>query len=154
MSPDRIARRRWIAAVALAALPSLNRLRAQATREPGFPMRIRILIGDRTLTATLGDSAASRDFAAMLPLALVLEDHAATEKIAMLPRRLSTTGAPEGMTPQAGDICYYAPWGNIAIFHKPFRHSAGLVHLGRIDDGLEALRVEGRLPARFEAVPR
>jgi len=38
-----------------------------------------------------------------------------------------------------GDITYYAPWGNLAIFYRDFDYSRGLVRLGRIDSGIEAL---------------
>ena len=57
-------------------------------------MKIRIIASDRTLTAELEDSAAARDFAALLPLELTLSDYNRTEKIADLPRRLSIEGAP------------------------------------------------------------
>jgi hypothetical protein len=38
-----------------------------------------------------------------------------------------------------GYITYYAPWGNLAVFDEDFDHSPGLVKLGRIDSGIEAL---------------
>jgi hypothetical protein len=38
-----------------------------------------------------------------------------------------------------GDITYYAPWGNLAIFYRDFGYSPGLVRLGRIDSGIETL---------------
>lgn len=117
-------------------------------------MRIRIVVGDKNIPVTLDDNATARDFATLLPLTLTLEDYATTEKIAALPPKLSTTGAPAGITPEVGGFSYYAPWGNLAIFHKPFRYSVGLVRLGRIDSGVEILRTEGRLTARIEALPR
>ena len=104
------------------------------------------------LAATLDDNPTASDFAALLPLQLTLEDHAATEKISDLPRRLSIAGAPAGSTPSAGDIAYYAPWGNLALFHRPFRYSEGLVTLGRIDAGVDVLRRPGRLTVKIERV--
>lgn len=114
-------------------------------------MKIRLIINDQTLSATLEDSIPGREFAAQLPLTLQLEDYAATEKIAQLPRRLSVAGEPEGITPEAGDIAFYAPWGNLAIFHKPFGYSKGLIRLGRIEGGLQVLRTEGPVEARIES---
>lgn len=114
-------------------------------------MKIRLIINDQTLSATLEDSIPAREFIAQLPLTLQLEDYAATEKIAQLPRRLSVSGEPEGITPAAGDIAFYAPWGNLAIFHKPFGYSKGLIRLGRIEGGLQTLRSEGPVEARIEA---
>lgn len=113
-----------------------------AQREPRqteSTIQIRIRAGERTLTARLEDSAAARDFAALLPIELSLKDYASTEKIADLPRRLSTEGAPSGVDPEVGDITYYAPWGNLAIFYGDFGYSRGLVRLGRIESGGEML---------------
>ncbi|MBL7250082.1 cyclophilin-like fold protein [Alloalcanivorax marinus] len=112
-------------------------------------MRLYLDIEGITLTATLDDSDSARDFASLLPLELTLEDFAATEKISDLPRRLSTEGAPAGITPRAGDLTYYAPWGNLALFHKDFKHAAGLVKLGTLDGGVEVLRRSGPLQATF-----
>ena len=102
-------------------------------------MKITVSFDDTELTANLVDSEAARDFAALLPLTLTLSDYAATEKISDLPRPLSTAGAPDGLDPAVGDITYYAPWGNLAIFYRDFDYSAGLVKLGSIDSGVEAL---------------
>jgi hypothetical protein len=96
-------------------------------------------------SATLDDNETARHFASLLPLRLVLKDYEATEKIADLPSALATSGAPAGYTPSAGDLSYYAPWGNLAIFHKGFEYSSGLIRLGRLDAGLEAMRHEGPL---------
>ena len=48
-------------------------------------------------------------------MTMTLEDYASTEKITYLSRKLSTADAPAGVDPDAGDITYYAPWGNLAI---------------------------------------
>ncbi|MGB7990003.1 MAG: cyclophilin-like fold protein [Candidatus Methylophosphatis roskildensis] len=113
-------------------------------------MKIRLTINGRTVTASLNDNATARDFLSLLPLTLTLEDYAATEKIAYLPRKLSTAGAPAGFDPSMGEITYYAPWGNVAIFYRDFRYSEGLISLGRIDSGIEALKVPGALKATIE----
>jgi len=102
-------------------------------------MDIRITTAETTLAGTLNDSAAAHDFAAMLPLTLTLSDFHSTEKIADLPGALRTTGSPSGTAARAGDITYYAPWGNLAIFYRDFGHSDGLIALGRIHDPLAAL---------------
>jgi hypothetical protein len=59
------------------------------------------------------DNATTRDFLALLPLTLTLDDYASTEKIAYLPQKLSIAGAPEGVDPSVGDITYYAPCGTL-----------------------------------------
>src|SRR5438034_92473 len=81
---------------------------------------------------------AAQEFAALLRLSLTLEDYASTENISDLPKRLSTEGAAPGFDP-SGDIAYYEPWGNLAVFYKDFRYSSGLVSLGRLDTGVDLL---------------
>jgi hypothetical protein len=115
-------------------------------------MKVRLTINGKSMIATLDDSASARDFLSMLPLALTLDDYAATEKIADLPKKLTTQGAPAGVDPDVGDIAYYAPWGNLAIFYRDAGYAKGLVRLGRIDSGVEALNVRGSLKVTIEAV--
>ena len=105
-------------------------------------MKVRIDIDGTPLMANLVDTAPAGDFASLLPLRLTLTDYARTEKISDLPRRLSTEGAPAGVEPATGDITYYAPWGNLAIFHRDAGYAVGLVRLA-IESSLEALRRPG-----------
>jgi hypothetical protein len=114
-------------------------------------MKLRLITEDAVLTATLEDSAATRDFVALLPLSLTLRDYGGTEKVSDLPRRLSTRGTPAGVDPEVGDLAYYSPWGNLAIFYRDFGYSTGLVRLGRLDSGIEKLGDKrGDFVVRFE----
>jgi hypothetical protein len=131
--------------------PNLEPVSGRAT-EPSNTMKISLRFNDKTLTATLADNPTARDFASLLPLTLTLKDYAATEKISDLPKRLSTQDAPPGYEPSAGDISYYAPWGNLALFHKDFDYSAGLVRLGTIESGVEELRRPGPLKVTIERI--
>ena len=115
-------------------------------------MKIRLTINGQSTTATLDDNATARDFLSMLPLTLPLADHASTEKIAYPPRKLSTEGAPAGIDPDVGDIAYYAPWGNLALYYRDFGYSAGLIRLGRFDAGVEALSAKGASNVTIEAI--
>ncbi len=107
-------------------------------------------VNGETLRFKLDDNPTSRDFITLLPLEVSLEDYAATEKIAYLRRKLITRNAPGGFTPKEGDVTYYAPWGNLAIFHKGFIYSKGLVKLGTVESGLDTLRKSGGLTVRME----
>ena len=102
-------------------------------------MKIRLSAGNTVLTATMLDNETTRDFMSLLPLTVTFKDYAGTEKITYLPRRLSTQGAPAGTDPSVGDIAYYAPWGNIAIFYQDFGFSEGLIKLGNIASGIKEL---------------
>ena len=115
-------------------------------------VKIRIEMNGNEITATLTDNATSRDFVSLLPLKLKLEDYGETEKIGYLPRKLSTEGAPPGSDPSVGDVSYYAPWGNLAIFRKDFRYSTGLINLGKIDSGLESLNAPGSVEVTIDLV--
>lgn len=101
--------------------------------------RIRFTLDGAVLDATLGDGAAARDFRALLPLRLTLTDFHGIEKVSDLPARLSTAGEPAGAAAKTGDITLYAPWGNLAIFYRPFRYADGLVKLGAFDGDITAL---------------
>lgn len=115
-------------------------------------VKIRMTSGDTSLTGILDDTDVARDIVSLLPLTLTLEDYASAEKIPYLPRKLSTAGAPRGTEPHVGDITYYAPWGNLALFHKDFDYSRGLVKLGRLDAGVEVLRRPGPLRVTIERI--
>ena len=113
---------------------------------------IRITLPDAALTATMNNSAAAQDFLALLPLTLTLKDFNGTEKVSDLPESLSTQGAPEGFKPEEGDLTYYAPWGNLAIFYRDFAYSRGLVKLGRIQEGIEALKGSAPVSVTIEQI--
>jgi hypothetical protein len=112
--------------------------------------KIKITIADKVVAATLYDNATTRDFVNLLPLSVEMKDYNSTEKIFDPPKKLSTDGAPSGTDPDIGDITYYAPWGNVAIFYKDFGYSNGLVKLGKIDGPMELFKTPGSLKANIE----
>ena len=115
-------------------------------------MKIRISMNGNEITATLVDNATSRDFVSLLPLKLKLEDYGETEKIGYLPRKLSTEGAPPGSDPSIGDVSYYAPWGDLALFRRDFRYSTGLINLGKIESGLEEIEAPASVEVTIDIV--
>ncbi|MEV6019987.1 cyclophilin-like fold protein [Streptomyces sp. NPDC051997] len=97
-------------------------------------MDIQVTLDGRAVDATFNDSPAARDFAELLPLTLDLQDFHGTERVADLPRKLETSGAPEPAVAKVGDIAYYAPWGNLALFYQEGpAASADLLILGHLD---------------------
>lgn len=152
MRPTRIVRlavaAMCIAATACSAQPSdaagPTGQSAASSQPEEQPVNLRISADGRQFIARLDDSEAAHDFAAMLPLTLTLTDYNRTEKIADLPARITTGGAPEGITPVAGDLTYYAPWGNLAIFYRDLGYSSGLVRIGRIEaDATQLAKLDG-----------
>ncbi|MFP8965008.1 cyclophilin-like fold protein [Pokkaliibacter sp. CJK22405] len=108
---------------------------------------------DNTYRITMADSEAARSFIALLPMTLKLSDYHGIEKVADLPKRLDTSDAPAGIKPEVGDVTYYSPWGNLAIFTKGFGYASGLVLLGRIEGGAAAVRTLGNQEVRLELAP-
>ncbi|MGW2642432.1 cyclophilin-like fold protein [Streptomyces sp. NPDC001348] len=103
-------------------------------------MDIRVTLDGRPVEATLNDSPAARDLATLLPLTLQLKDFHGTERIGYPPRRLTTDDAPEPSAAKVGDIAYYAPWGNLALFYRNGpAGSADLLILGHIDTDADQL---------------
>lgn len=110
------------------------------------PMDIRVTLDGRPVDATLNDSPAARDLASLLPLTLDLEDFHGTERIGDPPRKLTTDDAPEPTAAKVGDIAYYAPWGNLALFYKNGPSaSSDLLILGHIDADAEQLSQADRI---------
>jgi hypothetical protein len=116
-------------------------------------VKIRVTINGTAFTGALSDNPTAKDFLSLLPLTVTLKDYAATEKITYLPRKLATANSPAGSKPTVGDIAYYAPWGNLAIFYRDAAYARGLVPLGRLESGIEALKAPGPLKATIERAP-
>lgn len=115
-------------------------------------MKVRFTFAEKEFVAALNGSAAAREFLSMLPLDLQVEDYAHNEKIAYLPSKLVARGTGPFGEERPGDPCYYAPWGNLVFFHAPYRYSAGLLRLGHLTTGVEALSKRGRYPLRAEII--
>lgn len=109
-----------------------------------------MLVNNETYLITLNDSKTARDFIELLPLELDLIDFKQTQKIGDLPRRLDVSDASEGVAGKTGDISYYAPWGNLAIFYKDSLYNKGLVKLGESTDFINAFHKQDTVTVRFE----
>lgn len=115
-------------------------------------LKMNIVVGDRTISATMEDNAAARDLLSRLPMEVTLNDYNnTTEKIFYPDPELELDGVTRGCAPAPGDITIYAPWGNVAIFCKNWPHSNDLIKIGHIDgDGIEELIVPGDVPVKLE----
>lgn len=105
---------------------------------------IEIVAGETAYPIELLENDAAKALVERLPMRMKFEDFGATERIAYLDGKLEVGASPTSTTPQTGDLAYYMPWGNLAVFVKPFRRSEGLVPLGRLSDAaLEAVKRSG-----------
>jgi hypothetical protein len=116
--------------------------------------RIRIRMGDQSVTATLNKSEAARDLVAMLPVSIQMRDHLRREKTGRIPKPLSerTQGSP---TYETGDLGYWRPGGSFVIY---YRHdgltipSPGIVLLGKLDSGAEVFDLPGPVNVTVELI--
>lgn len=147
----RLSRRTLVAGAASLPIHSIARAQPGAiSQRKGAAVRLRLVFADQDFTATLEDNPSARDLVSMLPLDLKITDYSTNEKIANLPRKLTEEGSGRFGGEAVGDLCYYAPWGNLAMFHGPYRWSRGLIRLGRLDRGAKPLLVRGEHPLRIE----
>jgi hypothetical protein len=113
-------------------------------------VKVKLTFNNEEIIVNMYDNPTSRDFLSQLPLTITLEDHAGTEKISYLSKKLSTEEAPSGSDPSVGDFAYYAPWGNLAIYYRDFGYSNGLIKLGKIDSGVEKLEsIKGNIKVQI-----
>ncbi|MEU6009508.1 cyclophilin-like fold protein [Streptomyces sp. NPDC047453] len=115
-------------------------------------MILRLTVDGHTVAAALNGSPAARDLADLLSLTLDLKDFHHTERIGYPPRKLDTTNAPDPAAPKAGDLAYYAPWGNLALFYRDGGPaSSDLLILGHHSDESEVARIAMADRVRFDA---
>lgn len=141
--------------MAALAVHDARRSTVDNTPESKAHMRIRLTAGDTVLNATLDDNATARDFAALLPLTLRMNDLFQREKYSHLPRSLTAGGEPQSSY-EVGDIAYWSPGPDIAIFYHHDGQSIpapGIVILGKIDSGADAFKkYDGTVDVTIEAV--
>ena len=125
---------------------------ATAAAQPNT-MKIRLTLDNgKAITATLIDSETTRDFLSLLPLTLTMNDLFGREKFFHLPRAISE-GGKRTRTYEVGDVIYWSPGPDVAVY---YRHdgqsipSPGIIAIGKIDSGVEALDVPGPVRATIE----
>ena len=112
--------------------------------------RIILTVDGQTATATLLDNPAAREFLALLPVTVAMDDLFGREKHGPLPRRLSE--GPRTTTYVVGDIAYWSPNHDVAIFYRiggDAIPSPGLIALGRLDGGAALFNRRGSLTVKI-----
>lgn len=117
-------------------------------------MKLQLTVNDKAMTATLIDSETTRDFVSLLPLTITMNDLFGREKSGDLPRAIAESGA-RTRTYEVGDVVYWSPSVHLAIY---YRHDGqpipapGIIVIGKIDSGVEALNVPGSIKVRIEVM--
>src|SRR5258707_15432648 len=115
-------------------------------------MKMGLRVGDKALTATLIDSQTTRDLVSLLPFTLTMNDLFRREKFGHLPRAISE-GGKRTHTYEVGQVIYWSPGPDVAIFYRddgPAIPDPGVIVIGKIDSGIEALNVSGSVTVAFE----
>lgn len=119
-------------------------------------VRVRFTAGDAEIIVRISDNPTSRDFLSMLPLTLNFKEFSGMEKIAYLPRRLTTQGSA-GRAPANGDLIYFVPWGNLGFFYNAARRDPSfddrVIPIGTVVSGFERPHALETGPVRVERVP-
>jgi hypothetical protein len=116
--------------------------------------RLRLKVPGRTITGTLIDSETARDFVSLLPLTLTMNDLFRREKFGHLPRAISS-GGKRTHTYAVGDIAYWSPGADVAVYYREDGEeipNLGIIVIGRIDSGVEALDVPGSIRMTIEVL--
>ena len=148
---------RILIAIALAAILGPTASRADnTTTNQTRAMKIRLRIDNKVLTATLGDNKTARDFVSLLPLTLTMNDLFGREKFGHLPRAISEEGK-RTHTCAIGDIAYWSPGRDVAIYYQQDGEKIpdpGIIAIGKIDSGVEALNVRGSVKVTMELMEK
>lgn len=116
--------------------------------------KIRLTFNQQEVIVTLLDNPMAQAFLQRLPLEATFEDFSGNEKITYLPQKLSTEGGINAEETK-GDFCYYAPWGNLAVFYRGMGYNTSLYVLGKIDSGKDLLeKMTQNFKVRIEQLPK
>ena len=118
----------------------------------GGKTMIKMTFAGNEIYGEILNTQSGKEFLSQLPASLKFEDYNSTEKISYLSKKLSAQGEPEGFTPKKGDISYYVPWGNLAIFYRDSRYSRSLIKIGELNDIDKLANMRGSFDVRIELV--
>lgn len=119
----------------------------------GAEEKIKFSFDNKEIIVVLENNSAAESLLEQLPLTLEFEDYSNIEKITYLPQKFDISQASDSCTPHKGDLTYYSPWGNLAFFYRDFRHSKGLVPLGKIESGAEELKeIDKSISVKIERI--
>lgn len=98
--------------------------------------KINLTVGDKSMSATLVDNAATRELVSLLsdgPIRIAMEDYGGFEKVGALPQSFTTSNSQ--ITTEPGDIMLYQG-NNMVIFYGA--NSWSYTRLGKIDGATES----------------
>lgn len=136
----------------VAGLP-LSSIPERAFSEEMHNMQINITVSGVTLTATVMDNPTAKDFVSLLPLTMSMQDLFKREKFGHLQKALSEKG-PRKNTYEVGDIAYWSPARDLAIYYHQDGESIpapGIIPIARINGGMDVFNVPGSVKVTIAA---
>ena len=115
-------------------------------------MKVKITVGEKTLTATLSDNVTAKAFIEKLPLVIKMTELNGNEKYGNLAEKLPGKAVKPG-TIHAGDLMLWdADYKCLVLFYRTFRSPYSYVKIGTIDDisKLEPVLGSGNVEVKFE----
>lgn len=112
--------------------------------------KLKIVVGAKTFSATLGDNATATALKKMLPMTLEMIELNGNEKYVRLPSNLPANASNPG-TIHTGDLMLYGS-NTLVLFYESFSTAYTYTKIGRIDDasGLAAALGAGNVKVSFE----
>lgn len=99
-------------------------------------MQITVKNQNLKIVFELNNSEAAKDLAMQSPLTLDIKNFSNNEKIFYPPKKLPVNKTSLARA-QAGELCYYAPWGDVVMFYRPADPNPELYSLGKVISGQE-----------------
>ena len=103
-------------------------------------------LSDGTATATLKNTAAAQEFAALLPVQLTLRDPMGQAKSGRLSSPLPVADTDRVIDPEVAGLYYWPPSGDIGIVYDDLGQTVpppGMVQLGTVTSGLPMIASAG-----------
>ena len=119
--------------------------------QPTGDMKIKMIFGNKVLTATLSNNATSRAFVEKLPITLPMLDLYSREMCYRFPDALPANEATTRGY-EVGEIVYYPPRNSFVIMYAQNGERFQMQTIGRVDSNVEAFRNIGNIDVRFELV--
>lgn len=119
--------------------------------QPAGDMKIKMIFGDKVLTATLTNNATSRAFVEKLPITLPMLDLYSREMCYRFPDALPANEASTRGY-EVGEIIYYPPHHSFVIMYAQNGERFNMQTIGRVDANVEAFNNIGNIDVRFEIV--
>ncbi|WP_303961101.1 cyclophilin-like fold protein [Succinatimonas hippei] len=109
-------------------------------------------IADTDYVVTVDENTqAGKLFLNSLPLTLNFENFGSSERVAYFPKRLDMDGYDSHLSVKRGDMTYYVPWGNLAVFRKAYSSPSDLAPIGSMpENAISALEQSGDSEVSFK----